>query len=80
MFNKDIKKLEIMKYLRMGLVILKPEKGSGIVLNGTNDYYANVENLFLDKSRFKKLARTHGLPKAYKTFDNILFFFFLICN
>ena len=33
-------------------------------------------NLFLDKSRFKKLARTHGLPKAYKTFDNILFFFF----
>lgn len=69
-----------MKYLRMGLVILKPEKGSGIVLHGTNDYYAKVENLFLDKSRFKKLARTHGLPKAYKTFDNILFFFFLICN
>ena len=33
-------------------------------------------NLFLDKSRFKKLARTHGLPKAYKTFDSILFFFF----
>ena len=78
MFNKDIKKLEIMKYLRMGLVILKPEKRIGIVLNGTSDYYAKVENLFLDKNRFKKLAGAHGLPKAYKTVDSILFFF--ICN
>ena len=46
---KDRKKLEIIKKLRKELVILKLEKGNGIVLIGTNDYYTAVENLFFRK-------------------------------
>ena len=52
---KDKKKLEVIKNLRKELVILKPDKGNGIVLSGTNDYYATVENLFSDKSKFKEI-------------------------
>ena len=52
---KDKKKLEIIKNLRMELVILKLDKGNGIVLIGTNDYYTAVENLFSDKSKFKDI-------------------------
>ena len=52
---KDKKKLEIIKNLRMELVILKPDKGNGIVLIGTNDYYTAVENLFSGKSKFKDI-------------------------
>ena len=46
---KDRKKLEIIKKLRKELVILKLEKGNGIVLIGPNDYYTAVENLFFRK-------------------------------
>ena len=52
---KDKKKLEVIKNLRKELVILKPDKGNGIVLIGTNDYHTTVENLFSDKSKFKEI-------------------------
>ena len=52
---KDKKKLEIIKNLRKELVILKVDKGNGIVLIGTNDYYTVVKNLFSDKSKFKEI-------------------------
>ena len=52
---KDKRKLEIIKNLRKELVILKPDKGNGVVLVRTIDYYTVVENLFLDTSNFKQI-------------------------
>ena len=52
---KNKKKLEVIKNLRKELVILKPDKGKGIVLVGINDYYTAVENLISDKSKFMEM-------------------------
>ena len=52
---KDKKKLDIIKNLRKELVILKPDKGNGIVLLNANDYYNGVEKLFQDKLKFKQI-------------------------
>ena len=52
---KDKRKLELIKNLRKELVISILDKGNGIVLIGTNDYYTTVENLFSDKSKFKEI-------------------------
>ena len=47
---KDKKKLEFIKNLRKELVILKPDKGNGVVLVQSIAYYNAVENLFSDPS------------------------------
>ena len=52
---KDKKRLDIIKNLRKELVILKPDKGNGIVLLNANDYYNGVEKLFQDKLKFKQI-------------------------
>ena len=52
---KDKKKLDTIKNLRKELVILKPDKGSGIVLLNANDHYNGVEKLFQDKLKFKQI-------------------------
>ena len=52
---KDKKKLEIIKNFRKELVILKPDKGNGVVLVQTIDYYNALENLFTDPSKFKQI-------------------------
>ena len=52
---KDKKKLDIIKNLRKELVILKPDKGNGIVLLNVNDYYNGVDKLFQDKLKFKQI-------------------------
>ena len=49
---KDKKKLGIIKNLRKELVILKPDKGTGVVLLNANDYYNSLEKLFQDKLKF----------------------------
>ena len=73
---KDKKKLEIIKNLRKELDILKPDKGNGIVLIGTNDYYTAVENLFSDKSKFKEIhddptpARLSSIQRYLKKLNN----------
>ena len=38
---------------------MKLDKGNGILLIGTNDYYTAVKNLFSDESKFKEI---HGNP------------------
>ena len=52
---KDKKKLEIIKNLRKELIILKPDKGNGVVLVRIIDYYNAVENLFSDPSKFRQI-------------------------
>ena len=66
-------------------VLLKPDKGNGIVLIKATECYISVEKLKqlnkrgqFDDDTFKKIrpqsariARAHGLPKIHKHFDNI---------
>ena len=49
---KDKKKLDIIKNLRKELVIVKPDKGNGMVLLDANDYYNGFEKSFQDKLKF----------------------------
>ena len=73
---KDKKKLEVIKNLRKELVILKPDKGNGTVLIGTNDYYITVEKLFPDKSKFEVFhddltpARLSSIQRYLKKLNN----------
>ena len=52
---KDSKKLKVLKRLRETCAILKPDKGTGVVVIDTVDYYNSVAELFSDTSKFKKL-------------------------
>ena len=44
-----------MKELRKDTVILKPDKGNGIVKIGKTDYYESLNKLFSDRAKLKRL-------------------------
>ena len=52
---KDANKIKIIKHLRKTLVIMKPDKGNGIVLLNKEDYTNSMENLLSKKTKFKQL-------------------------
>ena len=52
---KDKKKLQVIKELRKDAVILKPDKGNGVVVIDSTDYYESLNKLFSDKTKFKRL-------------------------
>ena len=52
---KDASKIKIIKHLRKTLVIMKPDKGNDIVLLNKEDYANSMENLFIEKTKFKQL-------------------------
>ena len=43
---KDKRKLQVIKELRKDTVILKPDKGNGVAVTDTTDYYESLENYF----------------------------------
>ena len=47
---KDASKIKLIKHLRKALVIMKPDKGNGIVLLNKEDYANSTENLFTNKT------------------------------
>ena len=51
---KDKKKLHVIKELRKDNVILKPDKGNGVVVIDTADYYESLNKLFSDTAKFKR--------------------------
>ena len=52
---KDRKKIKALKNLRDRCMILKPEKGQGIVLINKAHYYQSLEQLFGDRNKFQVL-------------------------
>ena len=52
---KDKRKLQVIKELRKDTVILKPDKGNGVVAIDTTDYYKSLDKLFSDTTKFKRL-------------------------
>ena len=49
--------------LRERFAILKPDKGSGVVLINYTDYLTNMTSLFSDPSKFKKLDKDPSLTQ-----------------
>ena len=52
---KDKRKLQVIKELRKDTVILKPDKGNGVVVIDTTDYCEALDKLFSDTTKFKRL-------------------------
>ena len=52
---KDEKKMKVIQNLRRELVILKPDKGNGIVVISIANYYKSLYHLFSDTSKFRQL-------------------------
>ena len=50
---KDKKKVQIINNLKKDVVILSPDKGSGIVLLDINEYKESMHMLFADRSKFR---------------------------
>ena len=55
-FHQDNKRVKVMKSLRKRFVILKPDKGQGVVLLTKEDYVRSMENIFSDRSKFKEMT------------------------
>ena len=53
----DSKSLKVLQELREKFVILKPDKGQGIVLVNHGDYVNSVQRIFNDASKFKKIEK-----------------------
>ena len=56
-FFNDKKKIKTLQNLREKCMILKPDKGQGIVLINKTDYYSPLERLFCDKTKFQVLEK-----------------------
>ncbi len=52
-FKLAQKKVKILRNLRERCIILKPDKGQGVVLVKKEDYYHSLECIFGDKSKFQ---------------------------
>jgi hypothetical protein len=53
--NVDHKRIKILKDLRKKYAILKPDKGSGVVIINKEDYKNCMTGLFADETKFNKL-------------------------
>ena len=63
-FYQDSKKTKIIKNLRKKVVILKPDKGQGIVLIKKDDYVKSMEQIFADKSKFKIVETDNTISRV----------------
>ena len=54
-FALDQRRIKIIRNLHQRCMILKPDKGKGIVLIKKTDYIDSVKRIFDDKAKFKKL-------------------------
>ncbi|XP_066924963.1 uncharacterized protein [Clytia hemisphaerica] len=52
-FRSDQNLIKVVRELRKKCLILKPDKGQGIVLIKNNDYYSLLNGIFNDTSKFK---------------------------
>ena len=52
---KNKRKLQVIKELRKDTVVLKPDKGNGVVVIDLTDYYKSLDKLFSNKTKFKRL-------------------------
>ena len=69
--NIDHKRIKILKDLRQKYAILRPDKGSGVVILKKLDYQSCMTGLFADKTKFKKIKSDPTLTQL-TTLQNYL--------
>ena len=71
----DSKVLKTFRKLKERMVIVKPDKGQGIVLLKKEDYVRSLENIFNDETKFKKVDKDPTLTRigTIKTYLNTMF-------
>ena len=70
-FLHDKNKTKVLKQLRQDCVILKPDKGNGVVLINKSEYNLAMKKLFSDRSKFKVIQKDPTLTRL-KTVQNYL--------
>ena len=70
-FFNDKKKIKTLQNLREKCMILKPDKGQGIVLTNKRDCYSSLEGLFCDKTMFQVLENNPALTN-HKTIQTCI--------
>ena len=68
-FLHDKNKTKVLKQLRQDCVILKPDKGNGVVLINKTEYNLAMKKLFSDRSKFKLIQKDPTLTRL-KTVQN----------
>ena len=68
-FLHDKNKTKVLKQLRQDCVILKPDKGNGIVLINKTEYNLAMKRLFSDRSKYKVIQKDPTFTKL-KTVQN----------
>ena len=64
-------KMKILRNLKDRCMILKPDKGQGIVLINKSDYYNSIEQLISDKSRFEVVNEDPTLRNLSKVQNSL---------
>ena len=65
---RDLKKHKVLKNLRKNkdIVLLKPDKGNGVVILDRRDYDLGIQNIIQDRSKFKPLSQDPTLQREGK--------------
>ena len=65
---RDLKKHKVLKNLRKNkdIVLLKPDKGNGVVILDHSDYDLGIQNIIQDRSKFKPLSQDPTLQREGK--------------
>ena len=63
-FYLDSKRSKLMKDLRKRFVILKPDKGQGVVLLKKDTYVEALEKIFSDKRKFKEVKEDTTITRV----------------
>ena len=66
-FLHDKNKTKVLKQLRQGCVILKPDKGNGIVQINKTECNLAMKKLFSDRSKFKVIQKDPTLTPLKTT-------------
>ena len=53
--TKDKNKINVLNNLLKDVILLKPDKGNGIVLVNCLDYKNSVKQIFSDRTKFRKI-------------------------
>ena len=64
-------KMKILRNLKDRCMILKPDKGQGIVLINKSDYYNSIDQLISDKSRFEVVNEDPTLRNLSKVQNSL---------
>ena len=72
---QDKKRIKVIRRLHERVVILKPDKGQGVVLINRTDYVKSMESLFGDKKKFKVVDRDPTITRVntIQTYLNNIF-------